>query len=73
MKFTIWILDMPDIVVRQERAFDIVLKSKIIVICARSNNKWISFSTKWKYIHDVCVYHRVDKYAQQKGCGQKVL
>ena len=43
----------------------------MVVICARSNNKLISYSTEYKQIHDLCVYNKVFGYAQHSGGARK--
>ena len=54
-----------------EKKSKMAAKSKMVVICARSNNKLISYSTEYKQIHDLCVYNMVFGYAQHSGVARK--
>ena len=65
------IMGLQENVLAVEKKIKMGAKSKMVVICARSNNKNKSYSTECKQIHDLCVYNMVLGYAQ--CCGQKIL
>ena len=73
MVSTIWFSGMSDIVVCPENTLNIavLLKPKMVAICARTNHKSTLFSTEYKQIDECGAYHRVFRHARHSDVTRK--